>query len=313
MIFCFNELSLFSLITEIKTNTAQVTEMMSIFLLILKTAKTTEIPGSRVELRTEKGIWGTSLSNAETLGEWVKNHMERDQLRLLMSIQDHSPYIEAENNSPIYNYKGQEAQGFSAALYLDCPAISFSYSNGEEENKIVKLDPINREKSKTIFNFTKKDQFSAYQEFYSSFAHCQNYIGCLNDLKSKAKEKKLWSNLVFPDDFDSLELEPVYILKLAETLCLLNTCIQTLKRGKSVLQNIKKVLPDARDESATVKGDKHKIQERTKLFEGKSVPCLWHTNLDSSMRLYFKVGKEKHLIYIGYIGKHLGTKKYKKN
>ena len=77
--------------------------------------------------------------------------------------------------------------------------------------------------------------------------------------------------------------------------------------------DLRNVLPDARDESGSVRNDKNKMESRTKSFAGNEVACLLHTNLDKSYRLYFKVEYQQRLIYIGYIGKHLDTGRHKGN
>lgn len=306
MIFCFNELCM-NAKTIKSLNKECWNNVLKQFTDILKHAGLSN--GPNLQVRTENGLWNI-ISKYTLLHEVINENRNKDRKRLILRLEDKSPYWEKEKE--VFKFNGVLAVGFSAAYYHDCPAISFNFPDTEKA-PIVKISSGEDLNLKKIFNFTNEGQFELYNKFYRSADHCQSYILSLDNLKSKAKEHEYWERLVFSDEFQKLEIEKKYISAIINKLCILNNFLFADTINSLSFNDLRNVLPDARDESGSVRNDKNKMESRTKSFAGEGVACLLHTNLDKSYRLYFKVEYQQRLIYIGYIGKHLDTGRYKGN
>ena len=308
MIFCFNELSLQNLDTNIIDNEI-LEETLLKFLLILKNAVDED---GFPEVRTENGMWGTVI-NDRPINELIYNStIDKDLKNLIFRIQDRSPYIDdKEIDTYFYGEDKRSAKGFSASLYLDCPAISLSSFTGEDKSIILLTKE--GESPKFVFNFTNDRQFKEYLEFYLSSQHCLNYIANVADLKEQASQGKFWENLFFHDGFSELELDNNIIRNVVKKLCQWNSFFYSFPDEKHTFLKLREILNDVRDESTTVKNNKQLREERMAQFDGKSIMCTYHSSLDSSNRLYFSVNYNERIAYIGYIGKHLTTAKFKSN
>lgn len=306
MIFCFNELSLQNL--DVIDNKILEKTLLK-FLLILKNAVDKD---GFPEVRTENGMWGTVINN-KPINELIYNStIDKDLKRLIFRIQDRSPYINDKKiDTYFYGKDKRPAKGFSASLYLDCPAISLSSFAGEEES--IVLITKEGELHKLVFNFTNNGQFEEYLKFYLSSQHCLNYISNGAELKEQASKGNFWKNLVFHDRFFRLELDNNTVRIVVEKLCQLNSFLCSYLDENLTFLKLRKILPDVRDESTTVKNNEQLYKARTVQFKGQSVLCTYHTSLNSSNRLYFFVDYTKRIAYIGYIGKHLTTAKFKSN
>ena len=306
MIFCFNELSLQNL--DIADNKI-LEETLLKFLLILKNAVDKD---GYPEVRTENSMWGTII-NDKPINELIYNStIDKDLKNLIFRIQDRSPYInDKQINIYFYGEDKLPAKGFSASLYLDCPAISLASFKGDNES--IVLITKEGESPKFVFNFINDGQFKDYRDFYLSSQHCLNYIENGVELKKQASKGEFWENLVFHDRFSKLELDNNMVRIVVEKLCQLNSFLCSHPNEELTFFKLRDALTDAREESATVKNNKQLREGRIALFEGKSILCTCHTSLDSSNRLYFSVNYNERIAYIGYIGKHLTTAKFKSN
>ena len=189
MIFCFNELSLQNL--DIVDSEILEKTLLK-FLLILKNAVDKD---GFPEVRTENGMWGTVI-NDKPINELIYHSaIDKDLKNLIFRIQDRSPYIDDKKiDTYFYGDDKRPAKGFSASLYLDCPAISLSSFTGKEES--IVLITKEGESPKLVFNFVNDGQFKEYLNFYLSSQHCLNYIENGAELKKQASKGQFWENLV---------------------------------------------------------------------------------------------------------------------
>ncbi len=309
MIFCFNELCV-DFLNKNEYSEFQVNDANHRFLKILQRASV--IDNKMPELRTEEGMWGM-LVKGVPLKNWLLKNLDHDLRVLLMSINDRSPLLDLEQGNEVYFYQGNAAKGLSASVILDCSAISLSFSEGEE-NPITVLTT-NTGEQKVTFNFTNPVQFNDYERFFMSVAHCKNYIHNLDQLKEKAREHQYWDRLMFSDKFYDIKLDYRLLDKLVYIFCTLNSFLHSVSMGEKRLHQLNSVIPDVRNESDTVRSDRKMRMERKVLFDGKEIFCFMHTGLDDSHRVYFQLdhNNDRYIGYIGYIGPHLSTKKYKGN
>lgn len=307
MIFCFNEMCM-NFKSAKTLDYPSWEKVLSCFLRILRQAKQRD--GKTPELRSETGLMKRLLGEYEQFNTMINAKEHNDIRTLFLSICDKNPYMEEEKE--VFLVHGQSVKGLSAAYHLDVPAISFDFPN-IDRNPIVTVTSKVDASEKEVFNFIHEGQFECYDKFYRSANHCQSYIASLDDLKSKVKENKYWERLKFPDDFIKLKINKRYIKGVVNKLCILNEFLFSNFASRLSFDDLCNVLPDVRDESGSVRNDKNKMKSRTKIFGEKEVECLTHTSLDGSYRLYFKVEYQKRQIYIGYIGKHLDTGRYKGN
>lgn len=306
MEFCLNEQSLvpFSGVEDSFNPT-----IVKDFLWVLKTAK--NIGGEIPVIRMQEKMWEQPVGN-QCLDDFLKKHCDHgdhDEYILLLSVIGRSSLL--PKVFKVYNYNGFKAQGLSACLALDCPAISFASSDSSKK-EIINLVNDSHEVG-AVFNFTSKDQFERYSKFIGQFEHCQNYIRELQNLKDCIEGKDFWPHLRFPDDFEKLELEKSFILPVVACLCKLNEFLDKPVDKQLTFSDLKLVFPEVRIESQTVLNNYKMRQERSKYFNGELVYCLMHIDLSKAYRFYFCIEYKSRMAYIGHIGNHLTTGRYKRN
>lgn len=304
MDFCFNDLCLKKKFVSVRVTDEMVIQWLCDLVDILKTAK--EVDKEVPRLRTENSLWGLQIEGIPIM-DCLQRIGDRDVRNYLLTIVNKSPHIE-DAEFETFLFQGEEAAGLSAAWHLDCPAISF-LTNDCWNKSLLAIDTINSNSkfTKKVMNLTNKCRFNDLYKYYLSEDHCLQYIKKFDDFKRL--KQRYWKNLVFSDEIesDSVFVEISYLRDVVRWICQLNIFF---RNAECNFHNLHLYIPNVSTESQSVKTNPTLTSQREFHFGGDLKICLLHIKI-RDIRIHFYPDYENRKGYVGYIGKHLDTAKYK--
>lgn len=264
----------------------------------------------------------TIIENAPFIVDWLNNpRIDRDDKTALRTLigcfffQSEEPLSEAKI---IYNEKQYSSKGAALAIDTKCNNILNCPSNifwKQTKNTFV-CDTISEEGE--LISFTK-ELIQLFDLDSLNSVKIRNKLEAYATITSGQDLWEQWDNL-FPNLIkcnntkDCLYKNPekYHIIKIIEQLDLLQEYFSK-HQGLFTFDSVKQVGIEASDESITVKHDPELKKERLNtLPDGSQKYFFYHTKFWGKFetRLYFYPIQGTNKCYIGYIGKHLKTKRF---
>ena len=267
-------------------------------------------------------IWQCNLSDEHTISSWLNDsNISKEHQRFFRRLIDKAEFVDEILDGDTY-FLVEDKKIFSkgakfASNCLDVPVIisvlTHQYWEQENVNCINQRldDDLNLIEQKiSILNISEKSDLANFEKDKTNKIH--NHIASGQDLWEK--REKLFSNLTFCESVkEQLYENP----DRGHVLCI----IKRLKRLQDYfavehdIYDPKELGMNARPEADSVKNDPNlKKYRKFKLPSGEEHYFFDHIGFSSPRlsggRIYFLPDIENKNCYIGYIGKHLPTKKY---
>lgn len=301
MQFCFNDLSLKKKYFDLDVN-PRVEDCFKSMAKILAAA--IRYNNERPLLRTKNSLWGLEY-DGQTLGKCEKS-LDADTRKFIMQISDKTPYFDSTAVAPKYFYDADTAEGLGATFIYDAFSLSFPTATCWEQEKIQLTDE--HDNAVTVLNIADEKSIESVISSYKKFEHRGQYMKDFSDLLDSNKTH--FTNLKFSDRIDKQldSLDKCFFSEVLKALC----DIECLFSFYDVTPNkIKSLFPKCSGESETVRNNPKLKNERSFSFDGEQIECLEHIKFNDGLRIHYHANFKDKICYIGYIGSHLPTAKYK--
>ena len=318
MELCFNELSLSEQCSE-----EQAVYKLNGLLDVVR--KAYAISAAKPTFRTECGFRNIEISKNYTVSKWMGN-LQREARLFMLSMLDRSPYIDEKDASVYEQYRlsyfvskdvdEHEAKGLGAAWLLDGVAVSLA--GIKEWNKLLvsirqqKIDDSENidEVDIDVRNAVSVAHMEVHKSYYGGIDYCERQLDSLGQLQKLGQ--KFFPAIVFGDTvYDWLEkntLSSAAFQRIIHHLYRLNQFFsEQVACGNCNLR----ILPRCSNESESTMNQFS--NRRNFLFKGRNYNCEWHLKLNTdNIRIHFFPDFANGKAYVGYIGPHLPTRKYRK-
>lgn len=318
MYLSFNELSGYNEISSI-INKRQCKKVISDFIKFIHLLKSKNLLDG---ISSFESLMNTEIFKEYGIAEWLKDStVSKEEKRFLYLIWDKNcMYIEKEDycNEFILDIDGKSYNGLGLgyALEADRNVLSISSNKIFQRDKIDglynQLDELTEKivpEHKTIDNLYSERKIDDIKQSIKS--EVLRAISSGQDLWEK--RSALFPNLIFCNSVkDQLYRDP----EKQHIICIIKR-LEKLQEyfGKYTHYDIKDIRCNARNESLTVQSDpKLKEMRKFKIPDGSYRYFFDHISFTGKFRggrIYFLPDKDNSKVcYIGYIGRHLKTKKF---
>lgn len=309
MELAFNELSLHNL----PASTALADMAMNEFIIILNELKKQN--KKDVFIRTNYSLSEISIAENYHIKQWLtKNKMLAS---IFLTAITAKPII---RDYPYYLYNGQECQGFAFAHENDRLSISYNphnewdNDNYELERQFLEEEDLSYTKDFVkILHVSKKAHVNGHQAWIARHIKLRSsnlLANIANGLELWNQKEMLFSHLIFCESVKS------QISSISLKDANLATCVNKLLILNDYLTNIDKNAFDYTKIGIAMSGESQVTldtysQERTfQCSDGQDRVFELHIKL-ASWRIYIFHVPNENKCWVGYIGKHLRTQKYK--
>ncbi|MEG0135801.1 MAG: hypothetical protein RR795_01150 [Cetobacterium sp.] len=297
----------------LKMDNSKIEESLKNFIKILYELKIYDIKTIKSTLSKDE----IEISEKKYMGEYIKEIKNKDLKKLALNLYNNKileikvPLIE---ESDIYSeeykevdfyYQEEKAQGFGVASLYNTLAISFENANKWENKNFIEIKKITFDESGELVE-TKIDVKHIYD--YNKLEVHKEYLKSLSDEKYKI-DKKIFSYCT-EDKFKKIK----FCEGVAKSISNLDSNVYNSVLRKLILiekevENIKGF--DISSEGETVASNPKLRQLRCFKLPDKDIEIYMGMHIKGiplGNRIHYCIEDEQ--VYIGYVGKHLETKKF---
>lgn len=271
---------------------------------------------SRQRIRILANILFSEINLAENyhIKQWFSK-LPREDRQLFVSYTAQEPLI---HDYPYYYFQNQECKGFAYAYENDCLSINYNPNANWSETKYLLekryLDEqtLDYEVEKIeILHISKQEHLSIHQiwiEHKIKLLINEQLSEIKNHTDFWKKRDELFKQLVFCEEveFQIASIPFNFLSNAIQKLLSMNSMIEAMPSDFFEIDKIQlNISPESESTLAQLSA------ERTFLCpDGERRIFNWHIKLPT-LRIYFYPIPESKKCWIGYIGKHLRTTKYK--
>lgn len=278
-------------------------------------------------LRVNEGFFNLELVPDYKIADWTRNReIDRELTQRIRSaataydeLTDGRQTIEDKELSFDFRYQGERADGLGYAILLESIAVSLDTESCWQTHEIeVEVEELREvEDDLKIVSTTERSKHASHPDHldnHRDWVQTERYAtGIQNGINLLSKLNDWFPDLVFiahvQEQIKGLNGGTPQLRQIVCRLFELNNYCQSWNSGGFDKTKLRNVSPEGK----TVRADADLRNKRVfKLPDGREEFFEWHLRLTpDAWRLYFLPDAVNRRFYIGYVGPHLPTKKYK--